>query len=123
MRKKLTAQEIVNLHIESDKISDIATVEGDYRTNNREGKKINKLFTLLAHDIELAQEVYGILLDYDNITTRTEAAAACLKLSIHKNKAVQVLEELSKRNDIGIRRLNAEMTLRVWRGEFPGKTL
>ena len=123
MKKSLTPCEIVHLHIQSDIKSEIATIEGDYKTNNREGKKIQKLFDILSRDIILAKKVYRVLLNYDNITTRTEAAAACLKLGIFEDKAVQTLESISKRTDIGVRRLNAEMIIRVWRGEFSGKTL
>lgn len=123
MKKTLTTQEIIDLHIESDKISDVATINGDYKTNNKEGKKIKRLFSILENNLEQAKEVYSYLLDYDNITTRTEAASACLKLGIYTIEAEKTLEEIAKKNDIGIRRLNAEMVLRVWRGEFPGTTL
>ena len=123
MKKKLTSQEIINLHIESDKISEIATIEGDCKTGNREWKKRNRLHMLIAEDIILAQDVYKALLDYDNITTRTSAAAACLKLGIFERKAVQVLEDMAKDKNSGILGHNAEMVLRVWNGEFPGKTL
>jgi len=123
MKKKLTAEQIVALHIASDELCDIADLTGDYRTHNREFKKKLKLFDILKDDIELAKVVYDGLLEYDNITTKTSAAASCLKLGIYVNRAEQTLEEISRRNDIGIRRGNAEMTLMVWRGDVPGKTL
>ena len=123
MKETLTYNDIIRLHIESDEKSDIATIEGDYKVNNREGRKIQKIFNVLSRDIDLAKKVYKVLLEYDNITTKTEAAAACLKLGIHEDKAIQTLESISKRNDIGVRRLNAEMVIRVWKGEFPGRTL
>ena len=123
MRKELSSQDIINLHIESDIIIESASITGDYKTSNKEFKKRNKLFVLLEKDLDMAKEVYKHLLNHDCITTKISASSECLKLGIYINEAEQILEEISKRNDIGTRRLNAEMVLRVWRGEFPGKTL
>ena len=123
MKTKLSPKDIINLHIESDKIIDVASMSGDYKTNNKEFKKRNKLFKILEEDLDMAKEVYEQLLAHDCITTKISAASECLKLGIYTSKAEQILEEISKREDIGIRRFNAEMVLKVWRGEFPGKTL
>jgi len=123
MRKNISIQEIIELHIQSDEIIDIATVNGDYKTNNKEFKKRNKLFKFVENDIEMAKEVYSHLLMHPCITTKISSASECLKLNIYIDEAVEILEEISKRADVGIRGLSAEMVLRVWRGEFPGNTL
>lgn len=123
MKKKLTPQEIEALHVQYDEAIDSAALNGDYKTNNREFRRLDKLFRITSEDMDLAMAVYKNLLTRACVTTRISSSAECLKLGIYVDKAVEVLEELSKRTDIGIRRLNAEMVLRVWRGDFPGKTL
>jgi len=123
MKTNLSPQEIITLHIRSDELIDSAIINGDYKTNNREHKKRAQLFQILSKDIELAKEVYGHLLIHHCITTKISSASECLRLNIYVDKAVEILEEISNRTDIGVRRTNAEMVLRVWRGEFPGKTL
>jgi hypothetical protein len=123
MKKELSLQDIINLHIGSDRIIDSASMIGDYKTNNKEFKKRDKLFRLLEKDLDMAKEVYKHLLGHDGITTKISASSECLKLGLYISEAEQILEEMSKRKDIGTRRLSAEMVLRVWRGEFPGKTL
>jgi hypothetical protein len=121
--KKLTPQEIIAFHIESDKIIETALTNGDSKTNNKEVKKLNKLTALLKDDLELAKLVYGELFKADCVRSHCHAAVECLRLGIHKNEAEKILEELSKRNDIGITRTGCEMALKLWRGEIPGKTL
>jgi hypothetical protein len=119
----MSAQEIVDLHVKSDRIIESVSMTGDYRTNNREAKKLYRLFLILKEDLTLAKEVYSQLLWHDCVTTRSISAAECLRLSIFVQEAVHVLEEISGRDDIGITSFHAEMALRIWRGEFPGKTL
>lgn len=123
MKKDLSPQEIINLHIESDRIIEAALMSGDSKTNNKEVKKLNKLTAPLKDDLELAKYVYGELFKSDCIRSRCHAAVDCLRLGIHINEAEQILEELSQRDDIGITRTGCEMALKVWRGEVPGKTL
>jgi hypothetical protein len=123
MKRNLSLQEVVKLHIKSDEIIDYATINGDYKTNNKEFKKRDKLFQIVSEDIDLAKEVYSHLLAHSCITTKISSASECLKLNIYTDESIKILEELSKRTDIGVRRTNAEMVLRVWNGEFLGKTL
>ena len=123
MKKKLSHEEIIRKHIESDEIIESVSMTTDYKTNNREVKKIQKLFEILKDDIELAKQVYGTLLKEESATTRSHAASACLRLGIFIADSEKTLEELSERTDIGITRLSCEMALKVWRGEIPGKIL
>ena len=121
MEKKI--EEYVEKHIASDLIIESVKMTNDYKINNREAKKLNKLFIELSKDIELAKQVYSILLDNDCITTRAISSAECLRLGIHIEKSIKKLEEISKMLDIGITRFEAEMTLKIWRGEIKGKHL
>lgn len=119
----MSAQEIVDLHVKSDRIIEAVKMTSDYRVNNREAKKLYRLFLILKEDLTLAKEVYSQLLWHDCVTTRSIAAAECLRLNIFVQEAVSVLEEISKRDDVGITRFEAETALQIWRGEVPGRSL
>jgi hypothetical protein len=123
MRKVLSLEEIVNLHIQSNKVIEMALMNGDSKTNNKEVKKLNKLTAPLKNNLELSKSVYGELFKADCIRSHCHAAVDCLRFGIHVDEAKQILEELLKRDDIGITRTGCEMALKVWRGEIPGKTL
>jgi hypothetical protein len=119
----MSAQEIVDLHVKSDMVIESVSMTGDHRTNNTEVKKLIRLSAILREDPALAKEVYSQLLRHDCVTTRTNAAAECLRSGIFVQDAVRVLEETAKRDDLGIIGFDATMTLRVWRGEIPGRSL
>jgi len=120
---RITPEEIISRHLECDKIIESVSMTTNYQANNRAAKKLERLYEILKDDIELAKHVYEVLLEHKSATTLSHAAAACLRLGIFIPKSEKILEELSIRTDIGIRRLNCEMILKTWRGEIPDKTL
>lgn len=121
MERKVT--KIIERHIASDKIIESVSMTTDYKTNNREAKKLNRLYEELSKDINLAKEVYKVLLDSECVTTRGISSVECLRLGIYIEKAINNLEEISQMKDIGIRSLSAEMALKIWRGEIKGQHL
>ena len=72
-------KKIVEKHIASDLIIESVAMTADYKTNNREAKKLKRLFDELSKDIDLAKDVYEILLDNECITTRGISSAECLR--------------------------------------------
>jgi len=115
MKNKLTPQDIINQYVETGIISEKATLEGDYKTNNKQGKKLIKIFKELENDTELAISTLPMLLNHSNIVTRTDAAAHCLSLNICINEAVRCIEIIAKDEKDNIFGFNAGMTLKVWR--------
>ena len=91
-----------------------ATLEGDYKTNNKEGKPILQIFKFLEKNKELASVTLPLLFTNRNIVTRTRAATHCLALNIFIEEAVKILEEAANNEQVGIFGFNAEMTLKVW---------
>lgn len=121
MRKK--ASEIIEKHIASDLVIESVSMSSDFKTHNKEMKKLSKLFEITSQDKELCEMVYSFLLKSENVVTLLNASTECLKLNIFTEESKNILTMLSKRNDIGIIRFNAEMTLKVWQGKVKGKHL
>ncbi|WAM32025.1 HEAT repeat domain-containing protein [Caldicellulosiruptor naganoensis] len=94
-----------------------ASSDGDYRTANKQYSRLTKIYKILEKDKDLREKVLRELLKDENIYVSSWAAAHCLGLNIYVDEAVKLLEEIAKRKDIGILRLDAEMTLKVWREE------
>lgn len=113
--KKYNKETIIKQYEESGKIMYQATLEGDYKANNREGKKLIKIFKMLEQDKELATECLCELIKSNNVVVRSKAAAYCLALNKDIERAEQVLLEISNNDNNGIFGFNAKMTLKVWK--------
>jgi len=122
MRENTLLQSLIEQYIEAGKIMEEALPNGDYKRNNKEAKKIQKIMNkYLKNNLELAKQVLSEVMKSEFDKARSIAAADALRLNILAEQAVVVLEEVAKRDDIiGF---GAETSLRIWRGEFPGKTL
>ena len=115
MKKEITPKEVIRQYIESGLILRETTISGDYKTGNKEGNKIVKVFKILEKNLELAKCSLPELFDNENIVTRTKAAAHCLSLNINIEKAVEILEKAANDEKSGIFGFNAKMTLQAWR--------
>ena len=113
--KTYSVQDILSRYIESGLIMHEASNTGDYKTFNREGGKIIKVYKYLEKNINLAGNALPCLFKYDDVVVRSEAAAHCLGLNIHIKEAENVLEKDSKNVKNGLYRSNAELTLKAWR--------
>ncbi len=105
---------ILNQYIISGNVMYKATLGGDYKTNNKEGKIITRAFKYLENNLELATEILPLLFDNENVVTRTKAAAHCLALKIYIDKAEKILEDVANDDKNEIFGFNAQMTLKVW---------
>lgn len=113
--KLKSKEDVIEQYITSCKIMYDATLSGDYKTNNAEGKQIIKVFKLIEKDLQFAAECLETLLENDNVVVKTKAAAHCLALNIKINEAIKVLELAATDEKNGIFGFNAQMTLNVWR--------
>lgn len=113
--KKYTKEEVLKQYEESGKIMYRATLDGDYKANNKEGKRLLKIFKYFETDREFARECIKDMLNSKNVVVRTEAAAYCLALNENIGTAEKVLSEISNNEENGIFGFNAKMTLDVWR--------
>lgn len=110
-------------HIEADLNIKKANLTVDFKTNNKERKKLEKLFSELSKDRILFEAVYAELLESSEEVTLLTASSECLKNKIFVKKAEENLLKLSKRKDLAMISFEAEMVLKVWYGEIKGKTL
>ncbi|WMJ23172.1 hypothetical protein RBG61_00510 [Paludicola sp. MB14-C6] len=115
MIKQKNKDAVIDQYISSCHIMYEATLSGDYKKNNAEGKQIVKTFKLLEKDLQFAEECLVTLLENDNVVVKTKAAAHCLALNIRINEAERILELAATDEKNGILGFNAQMTLNVWR--------
>jgi len=121
MKRYLSEQEIIDQYIETGVVLTETALNGDYKRGNTIAKKNRKTFDFLTHNKDLAISILAQVMNSDIDKARSIAAADSLRMNIMIKKAINVLEEVAKRSDIiGF---EAKTALRIWRGEFPGKTL
>ena len=112
--KKYSKEEVLRQYEESGKIMYQATLDGEYKANNKEGKRLLNFFKYFENDREFARECIKDMLNSENVVVRTEAAAYCLALNENVDVAIKVLSEISGKKENGIFGFNAKMTLEVW---------
>ena len=113
--KKYSIEEIIEQYEKSGRIIEETLLSGDYKTGNREGKKLIKFFKLFEQDRDLAEKCIDLLYKSNCTRVRTEAAAYSLSLGIDVPKAEAVLYEIGHDESLGIIGFGAEMTLKVWK--------
>jgi len=116
-------KDFVDLIIKSGKIIESVKGTADYKTNNKEFKKLYRIYEELNRDLDMAKDVYGQLLEHSCISVRVLSAVQCLKSNIYIIEAENVLEKISQQDEDRHAKFESEMCLRVWRGEISGKTL
>ena len=96
-------------------------LRGDYKRGNLLVKKINRLVSSIQNEPEMASSVLQKVFSSTSRRARSLGAVSALRMNLLTDKAVQILEEASKANDI--LGFGSEMALKIWRGEISGETL
>lgn len=112
--KKYTVQEIIDIYEDSGKKIYEASLEGDYKTCNKEVAKLTKIFKYFETNKDFGEQCIMELLKSKNVVVASKAAAYCLSLKTNIESAEKKLYEISLDDTYGIYQLNAEMTLKVW---------
>lgn len=113
--KQMSKEEIILQYETSGKIMFEEIHNGDWKKHDREGAKLLKIFKMLEKDPDFAMECIDELLKSENVVVRSKGAAYCLALKRNIETAERILEEISREPSYRLYRLNAEMTLKVWR--------
>ena len=108
-------QKAVQVYV--DLCKDLCVEISDYGNKVKLKKHNHSIVLLRKYADELTMKPYGQqvfeeLLCHQNIVVRTTAAADCLRLNIHKEKAIIILENALNCNN-SIVSLNARMTLKT----------
>lgn len=112
--KELSKENIIKQYEKSGSVMMRATLEGDYRKNNKEGKKLTEIFKQFEVDKDLAMSCLPELMKSNNVVVKTKGAAYCLALNMMVNTAENLLNEISNDPKNGIFGFNAKMVLKVW---------
>lgn len=89
------------------------TEKGNHKEINKQYNKLTRIYRRMEKDKALGKEMTAKLLNHSSDFVRAWAAAHALGLEVNVDKAVEVLEHIAKTK--GLVRLDAEMTLQVWR--------
>ena len=112
--KELNKEEIIKQYEISGDIMLRATLEGDYKKNNKEGKKLTEIFKQFEVNKELAMSCLSELMNSNNLVIKTKGAAYCLALNLMVDVAENLLAEISNDPKNGIFGFNVKMVLKVW---------
>jgi uncharacterized protein YlxP (DUF503 family) len=114
--------EFISEYVKYIESANDAMSKNDYRKNNRIVDKFIK-FIKQNSSKEFFKTALEGLMNFKNFNVHISAATNSLKYNVNIDKAKKILKDSSKRKDIGISALNAEMALKVYNGEIPGKKL
>lgn len=112
--KNYSIEDIVSIFEQSGIIMFEATLAGDYKLNNKEGRKLTKVFKYFEKNLSFAKECIEELYKSDNVVVLSKAAAYSLALEYNIDRALNVLNVIANNENNGIFALNAKMTIKVW---------
>jgi ATP-dependent protease Clp ATPase subunit len=87
------------------------------RTHNKAIDRYKLLKIELEENLNLAVKVYSELLEINDIKVQFYAAANCLTLNLHTERAEEILEHQRKTGEKWLAML-AERNLKIWRREI-----
>ena len=112
---KYTVDEVIDIYEKAGVILYEAAFVGDYKSSNKEGARLIKIFKLFEKDLNFGHECINRLINSKNVVIRSKAAAYCLALNYRVSYAESVLQEIADNPDNKIFSFNANMTLKVWK--------
>lgn len=121
----MTAEEYEKKYIDLSK--DLCKSIDDYtrrkvKRNNKAAHEIYDLVCDMCKEPEIAEKVFDSLLEAEDINIRSVAAGQCLKYGFHVKRAKRMLKKFCK-SENKLVAFEAELTLKVWQGKVPGKSL
>jgi hypothetical protein len=121
VKKIITPDILAKEYVEYATIEGETKLSGDYKLGNKMSNKLQKIFLMLRENQQLSEEVIKIIMCSNSARARSMASVDALRLNIFIDDAIKILEKESQRQDI--LGFSAEMALKIYRGEIPGKTL
>lgn len=122
MKKEMNKSEFIKLFCNYNNSARQEMAKNNYRQNNKIMKKRDKLISNSCNK-NFFEDALLEMMNSNDIYVCLPAAIQCLKYKIEKTQAIKIIKAASKRKDIGVASLEAEMTLKVYNGEIPNRTL
>jgi len=112
--KKNDIDKIKIQYINSAKEHRRASFSGDFKIANKEYKKLRKIFNDIQVNI-IDRKFLIELLNGEELEVATWAAVHMLGLKFETKRAVKLLDNVARNDDLGMLSFNAKMTLKVWK--------
>lgn len=122
LKQEMDKNEFIKLFCKYNNIARQEMAKNNYKQNNKIMKKRDKLISNSCNK-HFFEGAFLEMLNNDDIYVCLPAAVQCLKYKIGETQALKIIKEASKRKDIGVAALEAEMTLKMYNGEIPNRTL
>jgi len=115
MARKKKLMDYLNEFIECGTIQDTATLNGDYKANNKAYKKTEKIFSLAKDNYDSEEFYLAILATTVSASALTTCCAHMMKLKVQSDVARKKLEEIQKNKEYHpIFRSNVKLFLQEW---------
>ncbi|SMQ80705.1 hypothetical protein SAMN05444673_3992 [Bacillus sp. OV166] len=95
-----------------------ATLVGNYKKGNKASDKLFKIIEIMKLDIKMAETMLDVLMESQEPNVKIWACGTALDIDYKTKEAEQILIDISNSPELGILRLDAEMTLKVRKGEI-----
>lgn len=106
-------KELILNYYEAAEIQMNATYSGDYKKGNRASDKLKEYNDLMKSDSQKYEPVVKELLSSENPNVVIWIAEVALENNFEKDAAICKLKKIAENKELGIIRLNAEMTLKT----------
>ncbi|MCM3410200.1 hypothetical protein [Metabacillus litoralis] len=109
---------LTDLFIESAIIQGRVTIDGNYTIGNKASDKLFKIANVMKEDKDFAKEILDILMVNPEANVKIWACGIAMDIDYQANEAENILKEISNTTGLGILSFNAEMSLKVRKGEL-----
>ena len=101
---------------------DYSSSKFNTRTHNRAIDQYKLLKNVMEENHDLADKVYSLLMEIDDVKVQFYAAANCLKLNLHVKRAEEILERMLQSNERWAVMI-ADGVLNEWHSDMSGEIL
>jgi hypothetical protein len=108
---------LTDIFIENAIIQGEATIDGNYKRGNKASDKLYKIANVMKEDKEFAKDILDILMVNPEPNVKIWAFGIAMDIDYKVNEAENILTEISNTTELGILSFNAEMSLKVRKGE------
>lgn len=117
LNKVKSKKEFVNEFLKYNDMADQFMKKNDYKNNNKIVKQLIKFIDKNKNE-DFFEKALGELIDYNNPEIQVGAANYSLKYHINIEKSLKTLKNISKKKNIGLASLHADMSLKTFYNKY-----